>query len=722
MRKRVFKSICIICLFAVLFAGIPAGTVHGYSTGYPNNWENTGDQARDIAKIAESQVGYTESGYNHTKYNAWMFGSDASQPWCTSFVAWCANQAGISTSVIPKVARAASMRSGISNFYSPGQGTPKIGDIVFFSSYANGSIGHSGIVTGYSNGTITLVHGNWGGNVCYGTVQWKSGARISNSQYIVGIGRPNYPPDPKKYTVSFDANGGIGAPAPQTKVQWKTLKLNTIVPARPFYEFLGWAESADAQEAVIQPGSAYTADSAVRYYAVWRRLPVSVTYEDSGTQIRTVVFGSDEIPVTEKEEPEKDGCRFLGWRDEISGKIYQTSETIEISSDMICLEALWEGEILYRADNGMRGVSVQTHLCGAEERISAECPRKEDAVFCGWSDEEGMLFHPFETIPGDWTRKTLTAQWTQAEGTRTVVFYAAEADDPQQPLQMPAGEDGCCEIVSWVPEKEGCVFTGWKDAEGTLYTSGDWITVGDSPILLTAVWETTVTFDPQNASDSPFSQTYPISQPATIPQEVPEKEGAVFCGWMSQTGRIYHPGDLMSAELDGTTLNAQWREATQYRFGWNQIGNNWYYIGTDGAMCSGWKKIDGKWFHFDDLGAMQTGWLRLNGYWYLCNGSGIMQTGWVKSGGKWYYLSSSGEMKTGWVFVSGKWYYLNRSGAMQTYWFKVGDKWYYADASGAMQTNRWIGNYYVQSDGSMASNRWIGKYHVNNDGRWDRTK
>ncbi len=72
-------------------------------------------------------------------------------------------------------------------------------------------------------------------------------------------------------TVSYDANGGSGAPAAQTKIYGETLTLSNTVPVREGYSFLGWAESADAAAAQYQPGGSFTKDEDTVLYAVWQQ-------------------------------------------------------------------------------------------------------------------------------------------------------------------------------------------------------------------------------------------------------------------------------------------------------------------------------------------------------------------------------------------------------------------------------------------------------------------
>ena len=72
----------------------------------------------------------------------------------------------------------------------------------------------------------------------------------------------------KTYTVSYNANGGTGAPAAQTKVHGEALTLSSVVPTRSQYVFDGWSTTQGGQ-VEYQPGDSYTTNAAVILYAVW---------------------------------------------------------------------------------------------------------------------------------------------------------------------------------------------------------------------------------------------------------------------------------------------------------------------------------------------------------------------------------------------------------------------------------------------------------------------
>lgn len=84
----------------------------------------------------------------------------------------------------------------------------------------------------------------------------------------------------KTYSIKYNANGGTGAPAAQTKTYNTTLKLSTTKPTRTGYNFLGWNTSSTATTATYAAGANYTANSAATLYAIWQVAAPSLTIID----------------------------------------------------------------------------------------------------------------------------------------------------------------------------------------------------------------------------------------------------------------------------------------------------------------------------------------------------------------------------------------------------------------------------------------------------------
>ncbi len=99
----------------------------------------------------------------------------------------------------------------------------------------------------------------------------------------------------EKYTVSYHANGGSGAPAAQTKVAGTALTLSSTKPTRSGYTFLGWATSATATAAAYTAGGKYTADKSVTLYAVWKS---NAPQSEIDTPVTSAVNALNGISVT----------------------------------------------------------------------------------------------------------------------------------------------------------------------------------------------------------------------------------------------------------------------------------------------------------------------------------------------------------------------------------------------------------------------------------------
>ena len=79
------------------------------------------------------------------------------------------------------------------------------------------------------------------------------------------------------YAVTYNANGGSGAPSSQTKYYGVNLALSSAKPTRTNYNFKGWATSSTATTATYQPGATYSGNAALALYAVWELAYVAPT-------------------------------------------------------------------------------------------------------------------------------------------------------------------------------------------------------------------------------------------------------------------------------------------------------------------------------------------------------------------------------------------------------------------------------------------------------------
>jgi len=177
MFKKQIRSIITLVLIVSLVIPLFATPV---SAAYDNTYKNTGNQRNDIIGVALTQVGYREGSNNYTKYGVWYGLSNS--PWCAMFVSWCAKEAGISTSVLKRTARASASAFGLS--YKDGSSyTPKKGDLFFKKGFT-----HVGLVYYTEGAYFYTIEGNTSTTTYDGTSVMIRKRKISDFYFS----SPNY--------------------------------------------------------------------------------------------------------------------------------------------------------------------------------------------------------------------------------------------------------------------------------------------------------------------------------------------------------------------------------------------------------------------------------------------------------------------------------------------------------------------------------------------------
>ena len=174
---------------------------------------------------------------------------------------------------------------------------------------------------------------------------------FSSSQTLYAVWKIN------TYTISYDANGGSGAPPSQTKTYNVTLTLSAIIPKREGYDFLGWSTSSTATSATYSAGGSFTSNASTKLYAVWRIKTYTISYDANGGSgappSQTKKYGTNLTLSTVI--PTRDGYVFLGWSTDSSAisPSYSSGATYS-KEDSVTLYAVWgakEVQIFYGYNN-----------------------------------------------------------------------------------------------------------------------------------------------------------------------------------------------------------------------------------------------------------------------------------------------------------------------------------------------------------------------------------
>lgn len=146
----------------------------------------------DVVAIAKSQIGLS---------GAERYGGKAGDAWCSYFIRWCAKEAGVPASIIPKKPWCDDLKEFFEekHLWHLREGySPQVGDIICFSwSGQEGHVNHVGLVSGVQGGYVHTVEGNSGADRKVHTWKYKL-----SSDVILGYCNPAYEEKNGKVTVT----------------------------------------------------------------------------------------------------------------------------------------------------------------------------------------------------------------------------------------------------------------------------------------------------------------------------------------------------------------------------------------------------------------------------------------------------------------------------------------------------------------------------------------
>lgn len=213
------------------------------------------------------------------------------------------------------------------------------------------------------------------------------------------------------YTISYNANGGSGAPTSQTKWKDQALTLSSTKPTRTGYSFLGWSTSSSATTATYSAGGSYTANGAATLYAVWKANTYTVKYNANGgtgaPADQTKTYGK--ALTLSSTKPTRTNYNFKGWGTSASATTVSYAPGASYTANAgVTLYAIWElayvkprivNLSIVRCDSsGVASDEGQNGLIG----FDWECDRAVSSIVIKWK-------LPSETT---WISTTVSASGT----------------------------------------------------------------------------------------------------------------------------------------------------------------------------------------------------------------------------------------------------------------------------------------------------------------------
>lgn len=230
--------------------------------------------------------------------------------------------------------------------------------------------------------------------------------------------------------ITYDANGGTGAPARQMKNYGESITLSKTIPTKEGYTFQGWATSADAKTAQYAAGAQYSNNASVTLYAVWQANTLKVSYHANGGTIAVDGYmldgglicnndGTKYYQTWTYNNPKtnglinrgtlglaRDGYSFMGWGTSPDGGVIfdpdnvdllptDITSEIKVGSCSVTLYAIWKCNHVY--DNAC---DTTCNTCGATRSIkhsysAATCTKPETCTVCG-KTQGSALGHKYD--------------------------------------------------------------------------------------------------------------------------------------------------------------------------------------------------------------------------------------------------------------------------------------------------------------------------------------
>lgn len=263
--------------------------------------------------------------------------------------------------------------------------------------------------------TVNIVHGSDGARSIKFSWQFKETSVSYNPQGT--LNSSTLALSTATYTVSYNANGGTGAPAAQTKKHGVDLTLSTTKPTRSkddngnTYTFDGWSESSDSSTVNYEAGGIYKANKSVTLYAVWRKTTTVVLYRISynangGSGAPAAQFKKEGTSITlSNTKPTRAGYTFKGWATSSTSTTVAYNPGATYSKDAgLILYAVWTPwtyTLIFDANGGTGAPSSVTKSGDIPIQIPETKPTKTNYIFKRWntkSDGTGKSYYPLSSF------------------------------------------------------------------------------------------------------------------------------------------------------------------------------------------------------------------------------------------------------------------------------------------------------------------------------------
>ena len=260
-----------------------------------------------------------------------------------------------------------------------------------------------------------------------------------------------------------------------------------------------------------------------------------------------------EFVLPTKENLNKVGYKFLGWKDKNTGEVVGKIPTSATGIKNVAAQWAEEYTVTFNANGGTVTPDTMT-LTHGDVYGKLPTPTRDGYTFAGWFTdpnggakvEQGDVVTASHTLYAHWTRISYEVKFDANGGIGTC-----------KPINVFHG-DTYGELPTLT--REGYEFAGWFTAEkdGTLVTADTVVTASHTLYAHWTANEYTVTFDANKGTVTPTEMKVRHGD-AYGKLPTPTLDGYTFDGWYNDNGMQVKPEDEVTASH---TLYAHWKAST----------------------------------------------------------------------------------------------------------------------------------------------------------------
>ncbi len=377
-------------------------------TGTMSNSSHTYDVAKNLSTNAFTRNGYTFKGWARTstateiKYNdkhSVRNLTTTNGATVTLYAMWEIKTVSVTgvtlgnTSATLTVGDTLTLNATV----APSNATNK--NITWSSSNTSVASVSNGVVTAKAAGNATI------------TVTTADGGKTASCSVTVKA---------KTYTITYDANGGTGAPASQTKTHDVPLTLSSTIPVRTGYQFRGWAITKNGNS-VFPIGATYSENVGRTLYAVWEEekqetceIEIWVVNDESTDKVILTKNKGDIINLGQY-KPKKTGYTFIAWVDWYTEEYYSADDMYVVLRDALIISGMQANSYIVYYDANGGNVSENLKSVKFDSTYGElATPTRSGYKFNGWyTEQEGGEKITSDMIVKTPENHTVYAHWSE---------------------------------------------------------------------------------------------------------------------------------------------------------------------------------------------------------------------------------------------------------------------------------------------------------------------